>query len=294
MNNKWLISFMTVAQEGSVTAASKTLFISPQALLQQINLLEDEVGTKLFNRTRNGMTLTLAGQEFLGGSQQIETVYATTLSRCRLASKAENKIRIPMMSSIILPKFMEEVCSTFNSRTKSGLKGEFISDETFGSWLDGLKNLKYDIIEHFTIDGICPEGIHFEYLNPVQSWCIMSVFHPLADKKSIRPEDLDGYKIAMPEDNLKLMRYLQMYIDGAGINVSFENIENDRYKTIEALNSGEIYMADSDIAKLFVGYSCLPLRFDTHIQHGFACRKDMYETYRPFFDIAHVIADSNN
>ena len=40
MNNKWISSFMAVAQEGSINAAARALYISPQALLQQINLLE--------------------------------------------------------------------------------------------------------------------------------------------------------------------------------------------------------------------------------------------------------------
>ena len=111
MNNKWISSFMAVAQVGSINAAARALYISPQALLQQINLLEAEVGTKLFVRQRSGMSLTLAGKEFLQGAQQFETVYATTLTRCRLAQHAEEAIRIPMMSSIVLPEMMEKICA---------------------------------------------------------------------------------------------------------------------------------------------------------------------------------------
>ena len=167
------------------------------------------------------------------------------------------------------------------------MKTEIVSDEDISSWMNGLKNLKYDIIEHFTIDGRCPKGIHFEYLSDVRSWCIMDEFHPLAEHRSIRPEDLDGHTVLSPGDQMMLMRYLQMYIDTADIRVEIDSIANDRYQIMDGLNKGKIYMANEDIAKIFVGYAAIPLDFDTHVQHGFACREEMYETYKAFFDIAH-------
>lgn len=286
MNNKWISSFMTVAQEGSINAAAKTLFISPQALLQQINLLEAEVGTKLFIRQRRGMSLTLAGKEFLQGAQQIETIYATTLTRCRLAQHAEETIRIPMMSNIILPEMMEQVCAHYRRTVPNALRTEFITDEEFDCWMDGLRNLKYDLIEHYTLDGQVPVGIHFEFLSSVPSWCVMSEYHPLADREVLHPEDLDGYILLSPSSNIKLSSYLAMYISGADIKVKLETIENDRYQIIDGLNRGGIYFTDEKISRIFVGYHSAPLDFDNHVQHGLACREDMVETYQPLFDIA--------
>ena len=289
MNNKWISSFMAVAQEGSINAAARTLFISPQALLQQINLLETEVGTKLFFRDRRGLRLTLAGKEFLSGAQQIETIYATTLSRCRLAEHAEKSIRIPMMSNIILPEMMERICARYRRTVPNALHTEFLTDEDFDGWMDGLRNLKYDLIEHFATDGQVPQGIHFEYLSRVPSWCIMSDYHPLADRKVLRPEDLDGALLLSPSSNIKLSGYFAIYISAADIKVKVESIENDRYQIIDGLNRGGIYIANEEIARIFVGYHSVPLDFDNHIQHGLACRKEMRDTYRPLFEIAHDI-----
>ena len=286
MNNKWINSFMTVAQQGSINAAARSLYISPQALLQQINLLEQEVGAKLFIRQRSGMSLTLAGKEFLQGAQQIETVYATTLSRCRLAQHAEDTIRIPMMSSIVLPEMMEKICARYRREVPRALRTEFITDEDFDGWMDGLRNLKYDLIEHYALDGRVPQGIHFEYLSGVPSWCVMSDYHPLADRKVLRPEDLDGQLLLSPASNLKLSGYFGMYVTAADIKVKVEPIANDRYQIIDGLNRGGIYFADENIARIFVGYHSAPLDFDNHVQHGLACREDMVETYQPLFDIA--------
>lgn len=291
MNTKWIRSFITVAEEGSVTSAANKLFISPQALLQQINLLEQEVGEKLFVRQRTGMSLTLAGQEFLSGARQAEELYANILTRCRLASKAEETIRIPMMSNIILPEFMESVCSEYGRRIPDPLKIEFITDSVFEERMNGLVDLRYDIIEHYAVDGQCPKGIHFEYLSDVPTWCIMSPYHELASKSRLIPEDLDGCHIVSPASNIKLSGYLHIYIAGAGIKVTEEASENDRYKIIDSLNNGGIYLADAEIAKIFVGFHSVPLDFDNHVQHGLACREEMYERYKPFFEIAHERID---
>lgn len=288
MNNRWLKSFMTVARRGSITAAAGELFISPQALLQQLNLMEQEVGIKLLTRRRNGVELTLAGREFLNGAQQMISLYDQTINRCRLASKAESAIRIPVMSGIIIPEFLETVCAEFRKH-HSQLKIELISDENFDFWLDGLKNLKYDIIEHFALDGLCPEDIYFEYISQKKTWCVLPDFHPLAQKATLVPEDLNGYRIMTPGLNLKLMRYLQFYIESVGIHVAFEKVGNNRYQIMENLNLGSIYLADEEISKIFAGYSRVPLDFDNHVQHGLACRKEMYEKYKPFFDLAHEV-----
>lgn len=290
MNSKWLYSYMTVIQSGSITAAAKKLFISPQALSQQMDLLEEEVGTNLFMRGRKGTELTLAGKEFLAGAQELSAVYARTLSRCRLASNAEKSIRIPMMNSIKLPTFMEAVCTQYVKEYPDAVPPEYVTDTYFGGWLDGLINYKYDIIEHFATDGLCPHGIYFEDLSAVRSYCIVTEDHPLAKKKSIRPEDLDGYSLIVPTDNIKLCRYLLMYIESRGLHTPVIEPKNDKYEILPLIAKGGVYTADEDIGKLFYGCVTIPMDFDTHIRHGFACRENMREAYKDFFTIAHRVA----
>ena len=170
----------------------------------------------------------------------------------------------------------------------------FITDEDFDAWMDGLRNLKYDLIEHYTVDGRAPQGIHFEYLSGVPSWCVMSDYHPLAERKVLRPEDLDGQLLLSPASNIKLSGYFGMYVTAADIKVKIEPIENDRYQIIDGLNRGGIYFADENIARIFVGYHSVPLEFDNHVQHGLACREEMVETYRTLFEIAHEMIKSRN
>jgi LysR family nitrogen assimilation transcriptional regulator len=52
---------LSVAQEGSFSAAATALSVAQPAISQQIKLLEGELGTQLFHRTQKGTTLTEAG-----------------------------------------------------------------------------------------------------------------------------------------------------------------------------------------------------------------------------------------
>ncbi|NHQ87917.1 MULTISPECIES: LysR family transcriptional regulator [Iodobacter] len=56
-----LKTFVTVAEEASLTRASEVLFLSQPAVSAQIKALEAELGVTLFQRTARGMTLTMAG-----------------------------------------------------------------------------------------------------------------------------------------------------------------------------------------------------------------------------------------
>ena len=287
MNNKWLVSFITVAQAGSVTAAAAELFISPQALLQQMNLLEEEVGSKLLLRDKKGIRLTVSGKEFLTGAKQMLEIYEHTLMRCGLASRAETTVRIPASNNVVVPKLMERTSAEFTRQT--GITVEFVPDDHYEQWFEDFMNLRYDIIEHHTVDGLCPKGIHFEHLSDVQTCYIMSEYHPLARRKSILPEDLEGCRIMVQKNAGNLTAYIKLYLDSVGINIQLDYVENDRFAVIDGMNNFAIYSGTEEIAQGFPGYVGVPLDFDTHVQHGFVCREEMYETYKPFFQIARSV-----
>ena len=60
MYNPQLETFIRVADAGSFNKAAEELFISPPAVIKQINLLEAQLGLTLFVRTHRGLKLTEA------------------------------------------------------------------------------------------------------------------------------------------------------------------------------------------------------------------------------------------
>lgn len=59
-----LRAFEAIAREGSVSAAAQTLRLSQPAVTQALNLLEAQLGAKLFERTADGSFLTEQGHTF--------------------------------------------------------------------------------------------------------------------------------------------------------------------------------------------------------------------------------------
>ncbi|MDE7084715.1 MAG: LysR family transcriptional regulator, partial [Clostridia bacterium] len=65
MYNPQLTTFLSVVENGSFTKAADALFITPPAVMKQINSLEERLGITLFARTNQGLQLTEAGKSFL-------------------------------------------------------------------------------------------------------------------------------------------------------------------------------------------------------------------------------------
>ena len=56
MYNPQLETFLCVAECGSFNKAAEKLFISPPAVIKQINLLEENLDLQLFVRTHRGFS----------------------------------------------------------------------------------------------------------------------------------------------------------------------------------------------------------------------------------------------
>ena len=61
MYSRQLDVFIMVAERGSVSAAARALYVTPAAVSQQLGMLEERLGVRLFERSKRGMALTRAG-----------------------------------------------------------------------------------------------------------------------------------------------------------------------------------------------------------------------------------------
>lgn len=71
MNFKQLEYFAAVAEEGSISGASRALHVAQPPISRQLALLEDELGVTLFLRTNKGVALTEAGRCLYQHSRQM-------------------------------------------------------------------------------------------------------------------------------------------------------------------------------------------------------------------------------
>lgn len=75
--------FLKAAEAGSFSKAASEMFITPSAVIKQINLFEKDLGVKLFERSARGLQLTAAGRSLQRDAAEVVTVCNQAVSRAR-------------------------------------------------------------------------------------------------------------------------------------------------------------------------------------------------------------------
>lgn len=202
MYNPQLDTFLCVAEAGSFNKAAEKLYISPPAVIKQINLLEENLDLQLFVRTHRGLVLTKAGQSLYQDTKYIIQYCKDSVTRAKNAmQETANVIRIgtsPMTPAQVLvdlwPK-LQAYCPNIkfqlipfdntpeNAREILGNLGQNI-DVVAGIFDETMLNLRQCKGLEISREPIC---------------CAVSVHHRLAQKNSLTVQDLYG-------ENLMLMR----------------------------------------------------------------------------------------
>ena len=202
MYNPQLETFLCVAEAGSFNKAAERLYISPPAVIKQINLLEESLGLQLFVRTHRGLQLTSAGRSLVQDAKYIIQYCKDSVTRAKNAMQAgESVIRIgtsPMTPAQVLvdlwPRLQEDCPGTKfqlvpfdntpeNAREILGNLGKNI-DVVAGIFDETMLNLRRCAGLEISREPIC---------------CAVSVHHRLAGKDRLTVQDLYG-------ENLMLMR----------------------------------------------------------------------------------------
>jgi DNA-binding transcriptional LysR family regulator len=109
MDLRQLRTFITVAEQGTVSGAAVRLHIAQPALSRQIGALEDALGVKLFDRVRSRLVLTGEGEQLLNDCRTVlGAVDALTEHAGRLRRGAGGVLRVAAT-----PQTTEGVFSTF-------------------------------------------------------------------------------------------------------------------------------------------------------------------------------------
>ncbi|WP_426616975.1 LysR family transcriptional regulator [Raoultella sp. R2A007] len=109
--------FIAVAEELHFGRAAARLNISQPPLSQQIQVLEQQIGARLFARTNRSVSLTAAGRQFLVDSRYILTQVDDAAARAgRLHHGETGELHIGFTSSAPFIKPVSDTLSTFRRR----------------------------------------------------------------------------------------------------------------------------------------------------------------------------------
>lgn len=144
--------FESVARLGSVTKAAAELGISPSAVSQQISILENQIGVKLFRRTKRRLILTLDGDRLFQTTTQ-------AFSAIRNAHSAISRQRAARGLTL-------RVSPSFGTRWLGPRIGDFLSQNA--EW-----NIRIDATPEFT--SFETEAIDFDIRYGLGGWPGLSV-----------------------------------------------------------------------------------------------------------------------
>jgi DNA-binding transcriptional LysR family regulator len=201
MELRHLRYFVAVAEELNFTRAAEKLHLAQPSLTRQIHNLEEELGVRLLNRTKNQVSLTEEGGSFLLDARRLLALSLESVKAVQRSSRGESiQLNIGYLFKFnfdLLPGTLE----TFYQTSPEIAVNLF--DMSPAEQLRALEARKIDL----GFVGLRPSvanknlaALNWECIARHNIVVVLPARHPLAKKSRILPKDLKSlYFVAMSE-----------------------------------------------------------------------------------------------
>lgn len=259
---------MALCDEGSISAAARSLRYTAAAVSQQISKLEREAGMDLVSRHSRGVTLTPSGDVLVEAGREVMLRLAQAESSARrLAGMETARLRIATFQSAsasLLPKILAPLCERFPS-----LGLEFVQvprDEA----LQMLRRHEADVAlvhEHPEVPGgIEQSGLLAEFLHADLLQLVTAPNHAAA----VWPEPvdltrLDGQALIVgrvEDDDRQVLDELFAKMDVTPVHVA----EVGEYFIAAAMASSGIAVTLMPVMAIPAGYSLVTKRLEQDLE----------------------------
>lgn len=291
MYNPQLETFVQVVEAGSFNKAAEKLFISPPAVIKQINLLEKSLDVVLFVRTHRGLVLTEGGKSLYRDAKYIMQYCKEAVIRAQNAMKEVNHvIRIgtspmtPAQTLIHMWYPLQKLCPDMKFQLVPFVNTPENAREI-------LKNLGQNID---MVAGIFDDTmLHLRQcagleLSRVPICCAVSINHKLAKKEKLSIQDLYG-------ENFMLMHrgwsnYVDMLRDDLWKNHPQVHIVDIDFYNVDVFNrcenSNDILMAIENWQSVHPLLKILPVDWKYTIPFGLLHAIHPSESVKCFLEAA--------
>lgn len=294
MYNPQLETFLRVADAGSFNKAAEESYITPTAVIKQINLLEENLGVKLFDRSHRGLSLTKAGRSLYQDARYIIQYCQDSVTRAKNAmQESGNVIRIgssPTTPAQLLMKLWAKVQTQCPD-----LKFQIVP---FENTPRNAKEILSNMGKHIDIIG----GIFDETMLEVRGCaglelvrgpfcCAVSMQHRLAVRDKLQITDLYGENLLLMHrgwsHNVDRLRddlwqhHPQIHL------VDFDFYSMDIFNRCE--NSNDVLLAVPAWDNVHPLIKIIPVEWEHSIPYGILHAPVPSETVRRFLEIVQTV-----
>lgn len=206
--------FITIAESLSFTAAAEMLNISQPALSYQINRLETELGTKLFDRSKRRIKLTNDGEFFLPMAQLVlyRADEATRMLREHLGLEA-GEVTLgcnPSVATYLMPQLLSSFRKIY-PRVRISLY-ENNDVELQSGVVDGA--IDFAIVTA----AASPGSVQVEFLTSEDIVVALPQDHSLARRRSVTLAELSNEDFVSPSDTFRVTTQFIEHCHRAGFD----------------------------------------------------------------------------
>lgn len=285
-----LDTFLAVVESGSFTKAAEKLYISPTAVMKQMNAFEQQLQLKLIDRSPSGIQLTPAGAVIYTHAQAMIRESKVAIAEARAASY-DYDTTFCVGSSLLFPAnpFMDAWYTVREHFPDHRL--HLVSfDDTPGGLTSEIEKLgeKYDFLV-----GPCDETralAHCSFL-PLGEYPLelaLSRGHRLARKKELTLEDLHGETLLlMPRGSSSSSDALRKHLKTAHPEIHLEEAPHGYDLSLfnSCAETERVLPTFSCWADIHPGIVTLPVHWDVRIPYGIFYAQDAPEDIQHFITI---------
>jgi len=241
-----LQTFITAAEYGSFTAASKVLFISSVAVMKQIDAFEAQIGTKLFERTNQGIRLTQAGELIFEEGKKVIKQCDAIMENAR----TQERSYIPVTVGYTFSEKTELIHSYWKSfmdvfpeyrvrviKKEASLAGFRELYEQLGTSVDGI----YTVAP----PAVLLKRSSFDVLGYYDLRIVVLNISDLAKKESVSVNDLKGKIMVVPDLEESASKVFYDYLSGLGCRIEWSKEGQGDFLDSFIMNANEESMTIS-------------------------------------------------
>lgn len=210
-----LLTFLTIAETGNITAAAAQLHITQPTLTKRLQQLETQHKCRLVERLPRGVQLTPSGQQLLPYARRIQHEFLQATEAIRSFESGHlDELRIgsgPLFQMRYLASALCKLMSEFPN-TSITLSTD-LNTTNLPKIREGNLDLMFGTTEHLADD----DQVLFLPLTNVEQGILLRADHPALNESPLHPRNLADTKWIFYSDGLDNEELMRTYFEAQGL-----------------------------------------------------------------------------